>query len=239
MTLATNKKSFVLVHGAYHGAWCWERLAALLVASGARVCCPTLTGLGERHHLMSKEITIDTHCQDLAEAIGEANFHDAVLVGHSYGGLIASAVVCADKSCCRSVCYLDAFTGFHGGWSSFHSPEEIRVRAELAVRHDGGLSLPAPSPEVFGVTDPQDVAWLRSRLTPHPYRTYSESVGVLHPPDVDWYYVDLERTMQRALSEEKRRIRAQYPDRYFRLPAGHLDPVLAPGTVAEFLLQIA
>lgn len=95
-----NTKTFVLVHGAWHGGWCWRRVADLLGAKGHKVYTPTLTGLGERFHLLSGMITLDTHITDIANAFEWESLQDVVLVGHSYGGFVISGVAerCSRRS---------------------------------------------------------------------------------------------------------------------------------------------
>ncbi|MCM3900408.1 MAG: alpha/beta fold hydrolase, partial [Pyrinomonadaceae bacterium] len=84
--------TFVLVHGAWHGGWCWKRVAAALRQAGHEVFAPTLTGLGERAHLMSDAIDLHTHIQDILGVLQWEELADVVLCGHSYGGLVISGV---------------------------------------------------------------------------------------------------------------------------------------------------
>src|SRR5678809_1593828 len=86
------QKTFVLVHGAWHGGWCWKRVSPLLRALGHEVFTPTLTGLGERQHLMSPEVGLDNHIQDVLGALEYEDLHDVVLVGHSYAGMVIAGV---------------------------------------------------------------------------------------------------------------------------------------------------
>src|SRR6478752_8384279 len=85
-------KTFVLVHGSWHGGWCWRRVVDILERAGHKVYAPTLTGLGERSHLMSGLITLDTHVTDVANVIQWENLENIVLVGHSYAGFVVSGV---------------------------------------------------------------------------------------------------------------------------------------------------
>jgi pimeloyl-ACP methyl ester carboxylesterase len=102
-------KPFVLVHGSWHGGWCWRRVADLLDAKGHKVYTPTLTGLGERSHLMSGMITLDTHITDVANVIKWENLQDVVLVGHSYAGFVISGVAERVQPAISSIVFLDAF----------------------------------------------------------------------------------------------------------------------------------
>ena len=86
------QKTFVLVHGAWHGGWCWRRVADLLEKKGHKVFTPTMTGLGACSHLLSKDVNLTTHITDIANVIKWENLSDIVLVGHSYGGIMISGV---------------------------------------------------------------------------------------------------------------------------------------------------
>ena len=101
--------NFVLVHGAWHGGWCWVRVAHQLRLYGHRVVTPTLTGLGKRAHLLNRAINLDTHISDVIATIEAEELHDVVLCGHSYGGCVITGV--ADRATERlsAVVYLDAF----------------------------------------------------------------------------------------------------------------------------------
>src|ERR1700729_4499027 len=91
-TAQTAAQTFVLVHGAWHGGWCWSRVADRLRSAGHRVFTPTQTGLGERKHLLSKDITLDIFTKDIANVIEAEELNNIVLVGHSFGGLAISGV---------------------------------------------------------------------------------------------------------------------------------------------------
>src|ERR1700738_4289954 len=101
--------TFVLVHGAWHGGWCWRRVADRLRGSGHVVFTPTLTGLGERAHLLRSDIDVGTHIADVVNVIKWERLSDVVLCGHSYGGFIISAVAEQMAAAIRSIAFLDAF----------------------------------------------------------------------------------------------------------------------------------
>jgi len=106
--------TFVLVHGAWHGGWCWKRVAALLRQAGHEVFAPTLTGLGERAHLMSNAIDLHTHIRDILGVLQWEELADVVLCGHSYGGMVISGVADRVPEKLRSLVYLDAFVPDNG-----------------------------------------------------------------------------------------------------------------------------
>ena len=101
--------NFVLVHGAWHGGWCWVRVAERLRRDGHFVVTPTLTGLGERAHLLNRDINLDTHITDIVAVLEAEELQDVVLCGHSYGGCVITGVADRVAERLRAVVYLDAF----------------------------------------------------------------------------------------------------------------------------------
>jgi pimeloyl-ACP methyl ester carboxylesterase len=178
----TSTQTFVLVHGAWHGGWCWSRVADRLRAAGHRVFTPTQTGLGERKHLLSKDITLDTFRTDITNVIEAEELSEIVLVGHSFGGNAISGVADVIRERVSHLVYLDSLV-IEGGKSPFDglSAEVVAARRKLAEESSGGLSLPNPPPSVFGVSDAQDAEWVKRRLTPHPLSTYTNKLNIKGP----------------------------------------------------------
>jgi thioesterase domain-containing protein len=106
--------TFVLVHGAWHGAWCWRRVARLLTRAGHEVFTPTLTGLAERSHLLTHAINLDTHIFDVVNEMKWQELSNVVLVGHSYGGMVISGVTEKMERAILSFVMLDAFMPENG-----------------------------------------------------------------------------------------------------------------------------
>ena len=114
--------NFVLVHGAWHGAWCWQRVVSRLAAQGHRVHAVTLTGVGERVHLMSPLITLETHIADVANLIEAEELQDVVLAVHSYAGMIGTAIADRMPQRLKHLVYVDAVVPRPGeSWSSTHA----------------------------------------------------------------------------------------------------------------------
>ena len=163
--------NFVLVHGAWHGGWCWQRVTSALQTQGHRVFAVTLTGLGERAHLLSPSITPDTHITDVMNLIEAEELQDVVLAAHSYAGMIGTAVADRMTDKIKHLVYVDAVLPKPGeSWSSTQSSTTQQERM-AAAQASPNFSFPAPDPKVFGLKD-ADHAWVKRRQTPHPGNTY-------------------------------------------------------------------
>ncbi|MEM7745201.1 MAG: alpha/beta hydrolase family protein [Pseudomonadota bacterium] len=175
--------TFVLLHGAWHGGWCWERVAEPLRARGHRVTTPTQTGLGERAHLLSEHLTLETFIQDLVNHLAYEDLSDAILVGHSFGGNAVSGAAERVPERIRSLVYLDC-TIMESGESLLDklAPGKLRERVDAFAASPDGLGIDPPDPEAFGVTDPADNAWVAARLTPHPISTMHAPLPITGPP---------------------------------------------------------
>jgi pimeloyl-ACP methyl ester carboxylesterase len=161
--------TFVLVHGAWHGGWCWKKLTPLLRAAGHSVYAPTLTGCGERAHLLSRDVGLDTHIADINAVIEYEDLQRVVLVGHSYGGMVIAGV--ADTSAGRidRLIFLDAFMPENGKSVADYTRPFPPITDESW--HD-----PSPStPQGFGVKNERDIAWMKSRLTEMPRKCMTQS----------------------------------------------------------------
>lgn len=167
--------TFVLVHGTGHGGWCWQRVAPMLRSAGAEVHAPTLTGVGDRAHVLGAATTLSTHAEDVARLLFYEDLHDVVLVGHSYAGMVLSAVVATAPDRVGRAVYLDAYLPDDGQTEVDLWPDEMRAEIEADL-HGGGEFRAPPTPELMGITDPVLVEWVRERITPHPMRTYTEPV---------------------------------------------------------------
>src|SRR5437870_6710256 len=163
--------NFVLVHGAWHGGWCWRRVAQALQLDHHKVYAVTLTGLGERAHLLAPGITLDTHIDDVISAIEVEELSEVILAVHSYAGMIGTAVADRLSKRLKHLVYVDAVLPQPGeSWSSTHSAatQQQRLAAAQATTR---FSFPPPDPAVYGLHD-ADREWVKRRQTPHPGNTY-------------------------------------------------------------------
>ena len=165
--------NFLLVHGAWHGAWCWQRVLPGLIKAGHRAHAVTLTGVGERAHLQRPDIDLETHIQDVMAAMDAEEMDDVVLVVHSYAGMLGTAVAARRPQRLQHLVYLDAVLPKPGeSWSSTHASATRNARI-AAAQADPLHAFPAPDPSVFGLSD-ADHAWVKRRQTPHPGGPYTQ-----------------------------------------------------------------
>ena len=236
------RRHFVLVHGAWHGGWCWVRVADRLRAAGHIVHTPTLTGLGERSHLLSPQVTLDTHITDITNVIEWEELDDVVLVGHSYAGTIITGV--ADRMAARlaRLVYLDAQI-LPPGYSLFDLLGKDTAGKRLAaIRQTGGGMGAAPlPPEVFGVKDPADAAWVKRRMSLQPVGTYRQTFELKAPigNGVPKTYIDCTVDPMANLDAMKQQARSEPGWSVRTLAAGHDAMVTAPGPLANMLIDIS
>ena len=165
--------TFVVCHGAWSAAWAWKKVRPLLRAAGHEIFTPTYTGLGERAHQVSRAINLETHIDDVLAVLECEDLRDVVLVGHSYGGMVATGV--ADRAAERiaKLIYLDAFVPENGQSAFDLLPASARASRQEAARAqgDGWLLPPNPTPPD---TSPEDVAWITPRRRWQPIGTFSQ-----------------------------------------------------------------
>jgi pimeloyl-ACP methyl ester carboxylesterase len=165
----------VLVHGAWHGSWCWKRVEARLLAAGHTVFAPTLTGLAERAHLLSPQVNLTTHIEDVASVLEFEELSGAVLVGHSYGGLVVSGVASRLPKRIGRLVYLDAFVPAHG--QTGFDLMKPAYAASWKKKAAGTFKVPPMlDAKAMGVTDAVDAAWVDRKLTPHPLASFEEKL---------------------------------------------------------------
>jgi pimeloyl-ACP methyl ester carboxylesterase len=166
---ATKRATFVLVHGAWHGGWCWRRVADRLTAKGHYVVAPTLSGVCERSHLASESIDLTTQIYDVVNEIKWKDLDGVVLVGHSYGGCVITGVAEQIRDRIASIVYLDAFLPQDGQSLS-------DMLGPAAPQWPEVVALPIPA-AAFQVNE-KDRAWVDSKMTPHPVRCFTEKLTV-------------------------------------------------------------
>lgn len=170
---------FVLVHGAFHGGWCWSPVAQLLQKLDNEVYTPTLTGLGERSHLLHEGIGLDVHIADVAQVIRYEQLDEVVLVGHSYAGMLLAGIAQLAGPAVREVVVVDGFVPRRGEAALDLLPEDTGVHYRGAALASGdGWRIPPRPLGKFGVRDGAALTWLGPRLGPQPLRTYTDPCPV-------------------------------------------------------------
>jgi pimeloyl-ACP methyl ester carboxylesterase len=235
--------TYVLVHGGGHGGWCWQRLTPLLQAAGHQVYTPSLTGLADRSHLLSPEVDLDTHIADITGLLLYEDLTDVILVGHSYGGMVITGV--ADRALGRigQLVYLDAARPRHGESLVDVAPTPMAMLYEQHRIVDGvDLVLFAGSDPLgyFGVTDPDAIAWMHPKLTPHPWKCFAQPIRIVNQAAVDRVprtNINCTSTMRARTGQA--RGRALDADRVWEIDTGHDLMITEPEGVADLLLKLA
>ncbi|WP_413764748.1 alpha/beta fold hydrolase [Variovorax sp. Varisp41] len=240
---AAQPSTFVLVHGAWHGGWCWSRVAARLRERGHAVYTPTLTGLGERRHLISPQINLDTHVEDVVNLLQFEELERVVLVGHSYAGIVISGVADRVPQRLRQLVYLDALL-LEPGKSLFSDfPPAVVEQRLKAIRETGGGvgAAAALPPAAFGVKDPADAAWVARHLTPQPVGTYLQPLLLKAPlgNGLPKTYIECTGDPIATLEPTKARVRADAGWQLRTLATGHDAMVTAPAALTELLTDLA
>lgn len=229
----------VLLAGAWHGGWCWERVAPSLRAAGHDVYTPTLTGVSDRAHLINPSTGLDTHIADVTRLIEFYGLHDVVLLGHSYAGQVVTGVADVMPDRIGHRIYLDAFVGDDGDAAIDLLPESVAGHYRESVASTGfGWLIPPRSLEVLGVTQSEDLEWLTPRLTPHPWKTYTDRLELSGAAKtVAASYIECTDWMRVFRPYAAKAAAAGFVTR--EIPTGHEAMVTEPEALAEMLIELA
>jgi pimeloyl-ACP methyl ester carboxylesterase len=228
----------VLVHGAWHGAWCWRRVLPSLWAAGHRVVAVTLSGLGERAHQLSPSITLSAHVEDVVTAVRAEECRDAVLVGHSYGGMVVTGAADRLGEEIGRLVYVDGVVPTPGESWSTPNPPVVREERRAVIRETGVI--PPPPASAFGLTG-ADAAWVERRQTPQPGGVYDEPLlfdgrrWAARPRT----YVDCSVPALASIEPSRERARSQPGWEVVALATGHDPMVSAPDELVAVLLDVA
>jgi pimeloyl-ACP methyl ester carboxylesterase len=235
--------TYVLVHGGGHGGWCYQRVARLLRDGGHEVYAPTLTGLGERAHLLDGTVDLERHIEDVAAVLEFEDLRDVILVGHSYGGMVITGAADRVPERVGRLVYLDAATPVNG--QSLHDVAGPVIDAVRPLGHvvDGIELVLLPSDDaglLYGVTDPTDLAWMAERLTPHPWTCFTQPLA-LHDEEALWsipqYHIVCTSTL--ASRDAGLMARARAEGRLWDIDTGHDLMITEPRRTADALVQVA
>ena len=236
---AAVARAFVLVHGGFHGGWCWARVADLLRDQGQRVFTPTLTGLGERSHLVNASVDCSLHIQDIVNVIKWERLNDVVLCGHSYGGMIIAGVADALPERVASLVFLDAAIPEEGKSTLDVLTPDERAGLEALTVEQGGLRMLPPFPAEFFNVNSQDKEMVDALCTPQPFATLSERIRLSGA-----FLQVAKKTYIRATGwagthpgQSYARIQNDPHWSLFDIPCGHDAMLDAPEELAKVLLQ--
>ena len=238
--MKNNKPHFLLIHGAWHGGWVWNEISEILIYQGYSVSTPTLTGLGEKKHLLSSKITIDTFIEDVVNHIIFENLNNIILVGHSFAGSVISGVADKLKDRIQKLIYFDAVILKDGQKPFDIAPKElVKQRIELAKRFGNGISIPAPSADAFGVFDVKKSLLLEEKLTPHPLSTYQSKLTIKNEigNGIPLFYIFCNDPVYKSLESSRKVVRKlKWP--IFELNAGHDAMLTHPKETLNLLMKI-
>ena len=234
--------TFLLVHGAWHSGRAWARVTPLLESAGHRVLAPSLTGYGEKAHLLSPEVGLDTHVDDLVTLIEEQDLTDVILVGHSYAGLVISSVANQVPDRIAHPVYLDAMVPKDG-----ETAIDVMPVTQAMIDQADSWRIP-PLPErpppfgLFGVTDPADIAWLREMLSDQPVLCLQQPVRLDNPAVNAIARTYIECVGAKPAGIRRREIPAIQPNGsptpVWEQPSGHDCTLTMPAELTELLLKL-
>jgi pimeloyl-ACP methyl ester carboxylesterase len=240
MIMYSESYTIVLVHGSCHGGWCWDKLLPFLKRDDNQIYTPTLTGLGERSHLLFENINLSTHIKDIIQVFEYQNLRDVILIGHSYGGMVIGGVSEKIPDKIKSMIFLDAYIPQDGKSAFDLIPGLEEIYKQRSLKKDKQWLVQSYTPEEFGVTNPDDVAWMKSRLCPMPFHTHDEPLII---PDIKskellkFYitFTDFGESMFKSIGSHKATSKVWD---YFELRQGHDAMITEPQKLSKILLEI-
>ena len=238
--MKNNKPHFLLIHGAWHGGWVWNEISEILRYQRYSVSTPTLTGLGEKKHLLSSKITIETFIEDVVNHIIFENLNNIILVGHSFAGSVISGVADRLKDRIQKLIYFDAMILIDGQKPFDITPKEtVEQRIELAKKFGNNISIPAPSADAFGVFDIKKSLLLEEKLTPHPLSAFQSKLILKNEVGngIPLSYIFCTKPVYKSLESSREVVRKmKWP--IFELNAGHNAMLTHPKETLNLLMKI-
>ncbi len=234
--------SFVLVHGAGHGGWCYDRVAAILRAQGHQVFTPTLAGLAERASMDARRINLTTHIDEIVAMFERENLGDVVLCGHSYGGMVIGGVADRAPERIRNLVFLDAVVPETGkSMNDYIFPGWRLLPVLIAVWLFGrGSKLTPPPPAWFFNVNKADRAMVSRRLTAHPYATLSEKIRIGNNADriPHHTYIRASKWRNPQIAKQYEISKNRQGWAVFEVACGHDVMIDAPDELAKILVSI-
>jgi pimeloyl-ACP methyl ester carboxylesterase len=235
---STAPKTFLVCHGAWSAGWAWKKMHPLMQAAGHRLLTPSYTGLGERAHLAHQGLDLESHIQDMLNVIRYEDLRDIVLVGHSYGGMVATGVADRARDKVAQMIYIDAFVP-GDGQSLFDLNESGRAPLQKAAKEGDGWRVPPM--QTPPDTSPADVEWLSTRRVQMPIKCFEQRLKLQGGPlTLPRSYIYATRiTPADTFGPFARMTKADPAWRYFEIDASHSPNVTAPQALMGLLQKIA
>jgi pimeloyl-ACP methyl ester carboxylesterase len=234
--------TFVLVHGAWHGGWCWARVTPRLRDAGHDVYTPTMTGFGERSHLLTPDVGLELNITDIANVLEWEDLNEVILVAASYAGMVTTCVADRMPERISALVYQNAFIAADGVAQNDLLPDWRRemIEQELAAAEDA-WRMPPPDPKLFGVTDPDDIAWIAAKMAPQSAKTFQDKARLTgaHEAIANRTYIRAtgypNSTFDRYLAEAQ----ADPAWRAHVLDTSHDAMITAADDIVRILLEVA
>jgi pimeloyl-ACP methyl ester carboxylesterase len=227
--------TFLVAHGAWSAGWAWKKMRPLMAAAGHVLWTPTYTGLGERVHLASPAVDLDLHIQDIVAVLETEDLRDVLLIGHSYGGMVATGISDRARDRIAQLIYLDAFVPSDGQSLFDLQPPEMRERMQTAAKSGYVPANPMP-PD----TPEADVAWAQGRRFPQPVRTFEQPIRLAGGEPPPRHYIYCTRAAPGDVFGQFAARAQSEPDwRYHTLDASHNPHITMPQQLMGLLQTIA
>ena len=232
--------TFVVAHGAWSAGWAWKKMRPRLRERGHELWTPTYTGLGERVHLASNDVRLDTHIEDVLKVLEFEDLREVILIGHSYGGMVATGVADRAPERLSQLIYLDAFVPRHGQSVFDLMVAEDRIGLIEAARKTGdALRLPPrPMPPD---TSAADLAWANPRRVPQPIAAFEQAIrltGAVEQLKRTYLYCTRARPGD-VFRQFAERAKSESGWKYREIDASHNPHITVPAELAEILHELA
>ncbi|MDG2090427.1 MAG: alpha/beta hydrolase [Gammaproteobacteria bacterium] len=231
--------TFVLLHGAWHGGWSWRFVGEILEQHNHQVFTPTMIGLAEREHLNTEDVSINALVDDIAQFVISENLKDVILVGHSFGGAVISAVAEHISDRIKQLVYLDAAVLGDGESMFDRIPLEIAAeRQRLMKESDDGFSLPIPTAEDLGIFENEQWEYVKQFLTPQPLSSYTTNLTLKYTPGEGFpcCYIHCAKPSYSTLAWARERAKS-YGWPIIPIETGHDAMISAPEMLSEILIE--
>jgi len=230
-------KTFLVCHGAWGAGYGWRKMHPLMAAAGHRLITPSYTGLGERSHLAHRDIDLESHITDILQVIKYEDLSDIVLIGHSYGGMVATGVADRARDRIKLLVYLDAFVPKDGQALADLVPPEMRQRMKDSVKAGDGWRV-APNPP-SGDTAPEDLEWIMKHRLPQSLKCFEQPVGLQGELTVPRSYIQCMRFADHGpFSQFAKRAKSEAGWRTYEMDASHSPNVTNPELLMKTLAQV-